>query len=490
MIAKALEIHSRLLRQKPCAGAPNSKRKTLREKMRAFLSAIVALTLAAPVRAEDGPKVTIIRDAEIEQLLRDYTAPIFAAAGIRSGAARIILVGDRSFNAFVADGQKIFINTGALMEAKTPNEIIGVLAHESGHIAGGHLARGRQELARATILSIAGMLASAGAIYAARGAFSRSDGKVGVDSTAAAGIVLGPQEAVKRSLLAYQRGEEQAADRAAVKFLTATHQSAKGMLTVFGRFANDALFKTESIDPYLVSHPLPAERISNLEQAAKESPYFDAVDPPALQMRHDMMRAKLVGFTGDAGEIARRYPISDVSLPARYARTIADNRFGRLEEALRGADALIAAQPKNPYFWELKGQILLEAGRATQAIAPLRKAVALAPATAAPIRVLLGHALVASENAAYTDEAIRVLLNATQRDEDNAEAYEFLSMAYFRKGDNAKAQLAAAESLFVAGKYVEARTQAARAKAQFKEGEPGWLKADDILTYRPPDSSE
>lgn len=459
-----------------------------RRTLRALLSCALVAASTARASAEDEPRVSIIRDAEIEQLLRDYTAPVFKAAGIHSGAAKIILVGDRSFNAFVAGGQKIFVNTGALMEAKTPNEIIGVLAHETGHIAGGHLARGRQELARATILSIAGMLASAGAMVAASGAFSRSDGRVGMDSAGAAGIMLGPQEAVKRSLLSYQRGEEQAADRAAVKFLTATRQSAKGMLTVFGRFASESMFKTQAIDPYLQSHPMPNERISNLEQAAKQSPYFDATDSPALQARHDLMRAKLVGFTGASGEVARRYPLSDNTLPARYARAIDDNRRGRLEEALTGADALVASEPKNPYFWELKGQILLEAGRATQAIAPLRKAVALAAPTAVPIRVLLGHALVSSANPAYLDEAIRVLANATQRDEDSAEAWEFLSMAYFRKGENAKAQLAAAEGLLVAGKYVEARTQASRAQAQFKEGTPGWLKADDILTYRPPGS--
>lgn len=459
-----------------------------RRSRRTLLSGLLIFSLAAPARAEDEPRVSIIRDAEIEQLLRDYTRPVFEAAGIHAGAAKIILVGDRSFNAFVADGQKIFVNTGALMEAKTPNEIIGVLAHETGHIAGGHLARGRQELAKATVLAIAGMLVSAGAMVAARGAFGRQDGRVGMDSAGAAGILLGPQEAVKRSLLTYQRGEEQAADRAAVKFLTATRQSAKGMLTVFGRFASESMFKTQAIDPYLLSHPMPNERISNLEQAAKQSPFFEAADSPQLQARHDLMRAKLVGFMGGSGEVARRYPISDNSLPARYARVIADNRYGRLEEALRGADALVASEPKNPYFWELKGQILLEAGRATQAIAPLRKAVALAAPTAVPIRVLLGHALVSSENPAYANEAISVLANATQRDEDSAEAWEFLSMAYFRKGEKAKAQLAAAEGLFVAGKYVEARTQASRAQAQFKEGTPGWLKADDILTYRPPGS--
>jgi predicted Zn-dependent protease len=458
---------------------------------RSLAAALALIPLVAPARAEDDqPRVTIIRDAEIEQLLRDYTTPIFSAAGIHSGAAKIILVGDRSFNAFVANGQKIFINTGALMEAKTPNEIIGVLAHESGHIAGGHLVRGREQLAAASIFSIAGMLASAGAIYAAHSAFGKTQGNVGVDSAGLAGIVLGPQEAVKRSLLSYQRGEEQAADRAAVKFLTATRQSAKGMLTTFERFANDSLFQSQRIDPYLQSHPLPNERISNLQAAAKESPFFETSDSPALQARHDLMRAKLVGFTGDAGEIGRRYPVSDQSLPAHYARAISANRFGRLDDALREADSLLGAQPKNPYFWELKGQFLLEAGRASQTAPLLRKAVALAPATAVPIKVLLGHALVASENPAATDEAIRVLLNATQRDEDSADAYQFLSMAYYRKGDAAKAQLAAAEGLFIAGQYVEARTQASRAKEQFKEHSPGWLKADDILTYRPPGSEE
>ncbi len=458
-------------------------------RRRTLLTCVLIFALGAPARAEDdGPRVSIIRDAEIEQLLRDYTAPVLKAAGIHSEAAKIILVGDRSFNAFVADGQKIFVNTGALMEAKTPNEIIGVLAHETGHIAGGHLARGRQELAKATILSVAGMLASAGAMVAARGAFNRRDGQVGMDSAGAVGILLGPQEAVKRSLLAYQRGEEQAADRMAVRFLTATRQSAKGMLEVFNRFAGESLFKTTAIDPYLQSHPLPNERISNLDQAAKQSPYFDVPDSPALQARHDLMRAKLVGFMGNSGEVARRYPISDLSLPARYARVIADNRFGRLEDALRGADALVAADPKNPYFWELKGQILLEAGRANQAIAPLRKAAAIAGPGATPIRVLLGHALVSADDPKLLNEAVSVLANATQRDEDSADAWEFLSMAYFRKGENAKAQLAAAEGLFVAGKYVEARTQATRAQAQFKEGTQGWLKADDILTYRPPGS--
>ncbi|MCB1539559.1 MAG: M48 family metallopeptidase [Rhodoblastus sp.] len=461
----------------------------LKTKSRSALVALTAFSVLAaaaqPAAAQQG--IAIIRDAETEQLLRDYVTPIFRAAGINTNAAKIILVGDRSFNAFVANGQKIFINTGALMEAKTPNEIIGVLAHESGHIAGGHLVRLHQELARAQIMAIAGMLVSAGAV-AAQVQTSRGGGRqtqVGMDQTGMMGVLLGPQELVRRSLLSYQRGEEQAADRAAVKYLNATGQSSKGMLTTFQRFANDALFKTASIDPYVLSHPLPAERISALEQAARQSPYFEAKDSAALQARHDMMRAKLFGFMGDQAEIARRYPISDNSLPARYAHAISNYRFGRLGEALQAIDGLIATQPRNPYFQELKGQVLMESGRAQAALPYLRKAVALAP-SATPIAVLLGHALVGAGGAANDKEAIRLLGRATQRDPDSAEGFQYLAMAYDSVGDRPNSQLASAQALFVAGKYVEARTQAKRAQDHLKQGSPGWLRADDILNYRPP----
>ena len=451
-----------------------------------LLTAAACVALPAPGSAQGTGGVAVIRDAETEQLLRDYLNPIFRAAGVNGKATRIILIGDRGYNAFVADGQKIFINVGALMDSKTPNEIIGVLAHETGHIAGGHLSRMRAELARAQIWSVIGMLASAGAVAGStltrRG---NGNGPIGMDQGGMAGVMLGPQELVRRSLLAYQRTEEAAADRAAVKYLDATGQSAKGMLTTFERFANDALFRSSDMDPYLVSHPLPVERISNLQPAAHSSGYFERADPPALQVRHDMMRAKLFGFIGTQSEIARRYPVSDTSLPARYATAISNYRFGRLNEALSQIDGLLAAQPGNAYFHELKGQVLLESGRGDAAIAPLRKASGMS-AQAWPIRVMLGHALVSSNAASANAEAIRILEQATQADPDSAEGFEYLAMAYDRKGDTPKAQLAAAQGMFVSGRYVEARTQAQRAQNQFKEGSPGWLKADDILNYRPP----
>jgi predicted Zn-dependent protease len=459
--------------------APSSHRRT-RPDWRIAALVAASLGLQAPAAAQSGGPPGVIRDAEIEKLMRDYAEPVLRAAGVNTGATKIFLINDRAFNAFVADGRKIFVNLGAIMEAKTPNEMIGVLAHETGHIAGGHLSNLHQASSQAQVMAIIGMLAGAGAMVAASRA-NRPGSPVGIDNAGAAGLIMGPQEMAMRSLLSYVRGQEEAADRAAVKYLTATGQSARGLVTTMERFQNEALFKTNSVDPYLLSHPLPRERISNLETVAKASPTYGATDNPALQARHDLARAKLVGFMGNSGEVARRYPLSDTSLAGKYARAVAAYRFGRQADAIGQIDALIAAQPNNAYFHELKGQALLEAGRAREAIGPLRRATALAPA-GLPIRTMLGHALLSAEQ---TDEAINILTKVTQSDREDGDAYQFLSMAYDRKGDTPQAQLAAAQSLFIAGRFVEARTQADRAKKQFKEGSPGWLKADDILNYRP-----
>ena len=445
----------------------------------------LATAMAPAARAQEpGPGQNtpgVIRDAEVEQLLRDYATPIFRAAGVNGGATKIILIGDRSFNAFVANGRKIFVNVGAIMEAKTPSEIIGVLAHETGHIAGGHLAGIHAEMAKAQIFAIAGMLVGAGGMVAtARN--NRPGSQVGSDAAGQMGMILGPQELARRSILSYVRSQEEAADRAAVKYLQSTGQSAKGLLTTLERFENESLFKTSSIDPYTLSHPLPRERLSNLETAAKASPTFNVAEQPALQARHDLVRAKLVGFMGTPAEIGRRYPLSDQSIAAKYARAVSAYRFGRIADAQTQVDALIAAQPNNPYFHELKGQALLESGRAKESLAPLRRAVSLAP-NGLPIKVLLGHALVAADQA---DDAVRTLTQVTQTDPEDGEAYQYLAMAYDKKGNVPQSQLAAAQGFFLNGRYIEARTQADRAKRQFSEGSPGWLKADDILNYRPP----
>ena len=432
-------------------------------------------TTRAQERATSG--VPIIRDTEIEQLLRDYSAPILNAAGLAKQNVRIVILNDRNFNAFVMDGRHIFINAGALFEAKTPNEIIGVFAHETGHLAGGHLMRLREELARAQTASIVALIAGVGAAVA--GARSGSSGNIGVPA------IMAPQSAIQRSLLAYVRTQEDQADHAGVKFLTATHQSARGMLELFKRLSNEMLFGLSRADPYLQTHPLPPERVAALETMAKSSPYWDVKDPPELQFRHDMMRAKLSGFLEKPDAVYRRYPLSDHSLPARYARAIAAYRLSNGHDAIAQIDSLIQSQPNNPYFYELKGQALLEGGRPAEAIAPLRHAVTLAHG-APLIDIMLGQALIATNSAKNAEEAVPLLRTALAREPESPDAYSQLAMAYGRKGDLAQADLAAAQAAFNRGDIRTARQLASRAKTRLPVGSPAWVRADDIVSVKPP----
>ncbi|KAA5601962.1 M48 family metalloprotease [Blastochloris sulfoviridis] len=450
----------------------------------AALALVLAVTTASPqpAVAQGQPKLPIVRDAETEALLKDYMTPILRAAGLAKQNVEVTLINDRSFNAFVADGRRIFVFLGTLVEAKTPNEVIGVLAHETGHIAGGHLARMRQQLAAAQTVSIVAFLLSLGAVAAGAAAGSARDTNLG---GALGGIMTGPQEMIRRSLLSYQRGEEQAADRAAISYLHATHQSPKGMLETFRRLSDQSLFISRGVDPYMLSHPLPRERISQLEELVAKSPYRDTRDPAELQLRHDLMRAKIIGYFDRSDTVARRYPPRDTSLPARYARAISAYRFKQVREAIAQIDGLIAAQPRNPYFYELKGQALLESARPAEAIAPLRRAVALAP-NANLIRIMLGQALVATGDKAHAEEAIRELSRALTRETLAADGYRQLAIAYGRKGDIANADLASAQAAFAGGEFKTARHLAARAKTRFANGSPGWLKADDIENYKPP----
>ena len=304
-------------------------------------------------------------------------------------------------------------------------------------------------------------------------------------ANAGAAAVSAPQEIIRRSLLSYQRQQEENADRAAVKFLNATGQSAKGMYETFKRFTNDSLFAAHGADPYVQSHPMPAERVAALEQIARTSPYWDKKDDPALQMRHDMMRAKISAFMERQDTVYRRYPLSDTSMPARYAHAISTYLHGDLHSALAQIDGLIQAQPANPYFYELRGQALLEGGKPAEAIAPLRKAVQLS--NHAPlIEMLLGQALVGTDNKAYTEEAIAILRAAVARETEAPLGFTQLAMAYARKGDLAEADLASAQAAYLRGDNKTARDLASRAKTRFAIGTPGWVKADDIVTARPP----
>jgi predicted Zn-dependent protease len=462
-----------------------TRRRTPAARLTALLTAAAVAATAAlpslPARAQGSRAMPVIRDTEIEQLLRDYAEPILKAAGLARQNVKVVVLNDRSFNAFVMDGRHIFINAGALFDAKTPNEIIGVLAHETGHLAGGHLSRLRQRMAEAQTQSIIAMLLGVGAMVA--GARSGSGaGNIG------AAAILAPQSAIQRSLLAYVRTQEDQADHAGIKFLNATHQSPRGMVELFKRLSNESLFQARYADPYIQTHPMPADRVAALETQAKASPYWNAKDPASLQARHDLMRAKLSGFLERPETVRRRYPESNHSMPARYARAISTYRHGDLRRAVAQIDDLIAASPGNPYFHELKGQALLEGGHPTEAVAPLRRAVQLSH-NAPLIDILLAQALVATNNPKYAGEAISLLRAALRREPEAPGAYDQLAMAYGRKGDLAHADLASAQAAFHRGDVKTAHQLAARAKTRLPVGSPAWVRADDIVNVKLPKSS-
>lgn len=447
---------------------------------------LTALTVAAALSvspmasmAQEGKGPSFLRDTESEQLLREYTRPILRAAGLEKQNIQMVIINDSQFNAFVADGRRIFVNYGAIMQSLTPNQIIGVLAHETGHLAGGHLAKMREQIASAQTQMIIAMLLGAGAMVAG----ARGGAGSGLTNAGAAALSA-PGEVIKRTLIGYVRQQEENADKAGVKFLTATGQSAKGMWETFKRFSDESLFAARGADPYLQTHPMPADRVRALEELARSSPYWDKKDDPALQMRHDMVRAKISAFMERQETVYRRYPMSDNSLPARYAHAITTYLHGDLRSAIAQIDGLIALQPGNPYFYEVRGQALLEGGRPTEAIVPLRKAVQLS--NSAPLmEMLLGQALVATNNNANTDEAIAILRAAVAREPEAPIGFSQLAMAYGRKGDYAQADLASAQAAYLRGDNKTARDLASRAKTRFAIGTPGWVKADDIVSAKP-----
>lgn len=460
-------------------GAPrqNTPRKAI-QKAIGMLLLMTMITAATLPLAGRSHAASFIRDAEAENLIRDYSIPIFQAAGLASQNISIHIIGDKSFNAFVVDGRNMFINMGAIMQSKTPNQLIGVMAHEAGHIAGGHLSRLRAHAAKAQTLDL--MLKILG------GALLIAGGAGGGDNLGGAGkgIFAGSSYQTMRSINQYRQTEEYAADQAAFAYLTRTKQSARGMIETFEFFASQAIGSLKYSDPYVLSHPLPRQRINQLRSRAERSPFFNKKDPPARQLRHDMVRAKLIAFTSQAGYVYNRYPESDNSRPARYARTIATFRSVGLKPFLPMVDRLIAEDPKNPYMHELKGQFLLEAGKARAAIPSLERAVQIAPDEAL-IRIMLAQAISQQPGGGNPDAIIRHLKKALVREKHSAIGYRLLANAYGRKRMIGEASLASAHAYLYEGKLQDAKMQAKRAQNRLKKNSPQWIQANDIITFRP-----
>ncbi len=437
--------------------------------------AILSYLLSTQVTMAQGRKIAIVRDAEIESLLKDYATPIFRAAGLQSKGIEIVLVNDNNFNAFVS-GRRVFINTGAIMQATTPNEIIGVIAHEAGHLAGNHQERLRAQLDASKTLAIVGMLLGAGALVA--GSTSNANGA----SSAGGAIIASAPSIATRTILNYKRGEEINADTAALKYLNKTKQSANGMLVTFNRFAQQLALAGVRPNPYKLSHPLPRERISLLEKGAKQSQYFNKKDPKALQARHNMVRAKIAAFVGGLPAIQRLFKSAPNSTPALYGRAIALDNAGRSRDALNILDQLIKKQPKNAYLYELRGEVQLKLRQADQAVKSFSTARKLDKSKSGLIKARLGFAYVATGNRANAKKAVSALRAGLQTNPNNFNAYRTLSNAYALAGDIGEAELAMAEGHFRAGNSRDAKIFAGRAAQKLVPGKPSWQRAKDILT--------
>lgn len=429
-----------------------------------FVFGLVTLAQASQAWSQ---RVGLVRDAEIESIIRKLATPLVTAAGLPSGSVRIHLVNDNSLNAFVAGGLNMFINTGLLQRAETPNQLSGVLAHEMGHIEGGHLARTREELRGASTTAILA------AILGVAAAVASGDARVGT-AVAAAG-----QDAAVKNLLLYSRTQESSADQAAVRLLEATGQSAKGLDEFLSVLGNQEVLPESQQDPYMRSHPFSRDRVDAITRHLQKSPYTNKPDSPEALALHARMRAKLAGFLDPTSKVLRDYPVSDQSLPALYARAVVYHRQGNIEAANKTLDALLAMRPDDPYFHELKGQILFERGDGPNAIAAYRIAVNRSGGEP-PIVFDYAQAVTNSAGLGEIKELIPLLEKALIREPDNGSGWRLLGTAYGKSGNMAEASLALAESEWLFGNAELAALQAHRAQTEFKQGSPGWLRAEDL----------
>ena len=436
--------------------------------------ALAGLVLA-PVSAafaDDGPAISIIRDTEIERILHEEADPVFIAAGLDPKAVKINLVSSNELNSFAAGGQQIFIFSGLILQTKTPNQLIGVIAHETGHVAGGHLARSDAMLHSA----IGPMLLSVGL-----GILAALAGQPG----AAASLIFSSTYFGELSALGYSREQESRADQAAATYLDKAGISGRGLVQFFENFRYQEVFDDEKKFPYFRDHPLSDDRIQALSVRVTQQPHYNDVDSPRALALHAIMKAKLEGFIDGGGQVLTDYPLTDLSFPARYARAISLYRQTETDPALTAIGALIAEQPRNPYLWELKGQILFDAGRIKESEPAHRRSVELDP-DAPLLRINLAQALIALGAPAQVDEAILDIRRSLASEPESPLAWRLLSEAYDAKKDPAMARLAAAEQNFYLGQLLEARTFAYNARQLLNKDSPEWRRATDIILSSKP----
>ena len=421
-------------------------------RLACFLVAFLTLfsLMVQPVAAQ-----SILRDAETEALFTDMVAPLVAASELDSKHVDVVLINDDQINAFVAGGQRIYFYSGLINTADTANEVQGVMAHELGHITGGHAIRFDEGAKTATGITLLSLILGAAAIAAGAG-------------DAGMGIMAAGQQAAMGKFLAFSRVQERSADSAGARYLGEAGISGKGSINFFKKLQNyEFRLGIPQEDSYGRTHPLSGERVTLLRDVYEKDPAWDKQPDPKLEARFQRVKAKLLGFTADPAVTLRKYPETDQSIPARYARAYAWHKSAYPDRALYEADNLLKAEPNDPYFLELQGQI------------PLRRAVQLTN-NQPLIASLFGHALIATEDPQYLDEAEQVLKAAVNKDNRNPFAWYQLGVVYSQKGDNARAQLATAESSLLEQNYAGAIRSSQIAMAGIKENTPDWIRAQDI----------
>ena len=431
-----------------------------------FLLAFLALTLASaqPVAAQ-----SILRDAETEAFLRDISEPLVEAAGLEPGNVDIVLINDPSVNAFVAGGQAVYIHSGLIDAADTANEVQGVIAHELGHITGGHIVRYGEGMKAASGITLLSLLAGIGAALA------------GAGEAAMAAMMMG-QRAALGQFLAFTRVQESSADMAGAQYLSDAGISGRGSLSFFGKLQNREYrygYSQSDDAAFTRTHPLSGDRIATLRGVYEKDPAWDAPLDPEWESEFARVKAKLKGYIAEPRYTLRDYPQTDQTLPARYARAYAYHKSAQVDRALSETESLLASAPDDPYFLELKGQVLLESGRPEEALEPLRKATELTLADPL-ISSMFGHALIATEDKDHFEEAEQVLRASVARDRYNPFAWYQLGMVYAARGDLPRARLASAEQQVMSRQYAMALRSAQAAEAGLPNGSPDWLRAQDV----------
>lgn len=438
--------------------------------LRKFVLSLLAMTVGLSAPAAQA--ISLIRDAEIERFMDEYSRPIMEVAGVNPDSIEILIVNDQTLNAF-ATGRYMGFHTGLLTIADTPNQIEAVIAHEVAHIAVGESVRRPQAYATAARPMLLSLLLAAGAIAA--GAPEAGIGLLGLGQT------VGTANALR-----FTRGQEASADQSSITYLDALGKSSKGALELWTKVRNSQIIRGRRINPYMQTHPLANDRLTALQQRAEASPYFHVKDSAEEIHRLHLIQAKIYGFLHDPNYVFRRYPLSDQSEPAHYARSVAYFRQSKIDEAVSEITTLIEQRPDHPYFHELKGQILFEYGHVMEAIEPQRRAVELMPDVALP-RISLGRSLLATNEPALMEEAVTQFRRALFLERNNSFGWFELARTYSALGDDAMANLATAESRFHAGARGDANVFARRAMTRLERGSTEWRQAMDIILATQPE---